>query len=110
MTKMQAIKASIEHWQDNVEKAMENEQIDIRQTSCALCDRYYHYGYCGGCPVKFHSEHDDCYETPYHEVVDRVDKDGSVAQEYTWKELAKACWLEYLFLLNIWYAEGGGAL
>jgi hypothetical protein len=44
MTKLQALKKSIVHWQENLEHAEvgDLDAYDIGSRECALCERYYH--------------------------------------------------------------------
>lgn len=63
-----ALKASIEHWEDNVACAKQEEALSIGARSCALC-RLFHYFYqantgCKGCPIA-DAGHPLCDGSPY---------------------------------------------
>jgi len=112
MTKMEALKASILHWQDNVEKAIQHEEIHHNWHHCMLCVKYCQLAKfnCQRCPVSYHTGIPQCRNSPWSNInmvckINRGVPDGPLG--YGWKDVQKACWEEYLFLLNIWYAEGG---
>jgi len=106
MTKMQALKASILHWQDIVERAEKLEQLPLGPNNCPLCIKYNGCmnsnakDNCKGCPIAFYAKQPGCRGTPYYAV---PTKPGD-------KDAIKTCQEEYDFLLSIWYAEGGEKL
>ena len=63
----QALEKSIKHWEENVECAREGRETDIRQSSCALCNLFFHKE-CVGCPVSEKTGTDTCKLTPYDKV------------------------------------------
>jgi hypothetical protein len=56
-----ALKASIQHWQENVE-AKTPAEASIKASDCALCQRF---AACNGCPVAVATERSGCAGTPY---------------------------------------------
>ncbi len=68
MTKMsratlRALKASIRHWQDNVEAEMP-QQASTGESGCALCANFIAEE-CQGCPVKQKTGRKYCDRSPY---------------------------------------------
>lgn len=64
-----ALKASIEHWEDNVAKAKRKEALLFGVKSCALCNLFHwlfvkEANECKGCPVAA-AGHPLCDGSPY---------------------------------------------
>lgn len=64
---LDALKASIAHWQENLAKAKAGERFELGQSECALCGLFAE-DYCNGCPVRDKTEVFGCIGTPYGAV------------------------------------------
>lgn len=103
MTKKQALRASITHWEKDIVGRLEkNESIVelVGRFGCSLCMKFIEEN-CKDCPVRYYSGEASCRQTPYVKF-DKMYEDFS----YELKQLIKPAGLEFDFLLNIWYAEG----
>lgn len=60
---LRALRASVEHWEENVEAETPNE-ASISMHHCALCLRFFEDG-CSGCPVFNVTKVVRCFRTPY---------------------------------------------
>lgn len=84
MTKIEALKKSIEKW----ENIAYHGGVDEHADNCALCQEY---SSCGGCPVEKKTGHSGCSCTPYTEWCDYIEYSNAegfkVFDEYS-KELA----------------------
>ena len=74
MTKAQALKQSIAHWQRMLKLSVEDIKNKLEYPSwsgCALCKLYfiYHAPNCYGCPVKDKTGLSQCKGTPYLKVL-----------------------------------------
>ena len=65
---LDALKASIVHWQENLAKAKAGERFELGPSECALCRLFFFVGDCDGCPVKDKTGYGGCVGTPYHKV------------------------------------------
>ena len=102
-----ALKQSIKHWEDNIEKAIHHTLIpgDIGRYVCPCCNIYWWNGkkYCADCPIKILTNKTCCQYTPY----DKIHLCGGDATDTIWDMTIKSVFLEYMFLLNCYYALGG---
>ena len=66
-----ALQASIEHWRENVERYAKGEEMETGGEYCACCtySDSLKGEVCGGCPIAQYTGTDDCYRTPYYEVI-----------------------------------------
>lgn len=64
---LDALKASIAHWQENLAKAKAGERFELGPSECALC-RLFIDEDCHKCPVKDKTGYGGCVGTPYHKV------------------------------------------
>ena len=86
MTAKTALRKSIRHWAENIEHSKRGEQIHVSYSDCACC-RAFIFSHCLGCPISKIAGERDCKNTPY--------------QSYRTNP-----YLEFLYLLNVWYAMG----
>jgi len=103
MTKAQALRKSIEHWERLVacETFQEMKAEGYRSEQCALCDLFYEededYA-CEHCPVQEASGEDDCEETPYWFFIGAIYDDE-------FEDAHQAAQAELLFLKSLVEAE-----
>ena len=93
---LKALKESIEHWKENVQKAKSGNLVsyDISGDKCPLCKLFVNYEShpCGRvCPVK---RYGGCYLSPWGVVVDILDSKSH-------KGIVKACENELAFLKSL---------
>lgn len=84
-----ALKKSIKHWENNVEKARGGKlkKADIQSSKCSLCVMFSNLFYCGYCPVKLKTGKMFCCDSPWYLVKRAIElKKGLV--EPCKKELA----------------------
>lgn len=66
-----ALQESIEHWRENVARHARGEEMEVGREHCACCA--YSDALCGeecgGCPIAQYTGTDNCYRTPYYEVI-----------------------------------------
>ena len=104
---LQALRKSIEHWEDNLRKAKEQQLPDISADSCALCSLFFRKN-CEGCPIQQHTGKTICKDTPYYDVVNaisNVDDDFAPTSAQS-KKIAKLCHKEIDFLKSLLPKEG----
>src|SRR5512143_3204405 len=89
---LDALKASIAHWQENLAKAKAGERFELGVSECALCGLFAKY-YCNGCPVKGKTKIYGCIGTPYGAVQRTWSKGGPA--------LVKSCVDEVEFLQSL---------
>lgn len=96
-----ALKASIKHWQENVE-AKTPGQIRLGADNCALCAIFNQdKENCVGCPVSEKTGHSYCEGTPYEEAVCKYaifSTDPSIKKKKEWRAAAQA---ELDFLISL---------
>lgn len=65
-TTMQALEASIAHWEENLQAAKDKQydKLCSGAQNCALCELFFGED-CVGCPVAEASESSECRNTPY---------------------------------------------
>lgn len=92
-----ALRASIRHWEENVEAATPwRARLGI--THCALCLKFYSQG-CVGCPVSEKTNKPSCRGTPYEEARTAHNLwQNSSEHHTTWKRAAEA---ELAFLRSL---------
>lgn len=86
----QALEKSIKHWEENVERAEEDDELVTGQKDCALCGLFWNKD-CIGCPVSARTGRQDCCNTPYIDV----------CKAETQKERISACTDELNFLRSL---------
>lgn len=64
---LKALKASIEHWEENALLA-EHDWSAISSESCALCDEFSDSEECYGCPVAKAANASGCIDTPWEDA------------------------------------------
>ena len=64
---LDALKASIAHWQENLAKAKAGKRFELGSSECALCGLFAEDD-CNGCPVKDKTKIFGCIGTPYYKV------------------------------------------
>ncbi len=94
-----ALKLSIKHWENNLEKVKKKTLPDLGAGSCALCLEYID-DKCANCPIALKTNKISCYDTPYYTVEDSID---NTTTEKGWKILKKAVKKELQFLRNLKY-------
>lgn len=73
---LEALEASIRHWEENLELARNKQQIDTKAKSCALCRLFFFEDFeleirrspeeiCVGCPIMAKTGKAYCRKTPY---------------------------------------------
>ena len=105
-----ALKASIQHWRENVEAAV-LDNVSILADDCALCDAFYfsdvnafdeEIQYCVDCPVKMRTGIDTCQGSPYREAWESHyswrKSPTSITSKATWRKAAQA---ELDFLISL---------
>lgn len=90
---LDALKASIAHWQENLAKAKAGERFETGPSECALCKLYWAEN-CNGCPVKDKTDLAGCRCTPYDDVFKAVRRDNA-------PDLVKSCEAEVEFLQSL---------
>lgn len=85
MTRIEALRASVKHWEENV-AAKTPEEATPYASACALCNTFWQR--CQGCPVAEAVGDTNCRKTPYAKA--------AIAHE-SWKNASKfAAWLRCL--------------
>jgi len=71
-----ALQESIEHWRENVARHARGEEMEIGADYCACCIYSVEQAelagggeFCSECPIAQYTGEDDCYNTPYYEVI-----------------------------------------
>lgn len=89
-----ALEASIKHW-DELARKDKIEEEDIGFDKCALCDLFYNFHDCKGCPIALKTDDWGCRGTPYTKVTEAIRvKDFPTAKKHA-KEM-----LEFLISLR----------
>lgn len=93
---LSALKKSIKHWEENVEKAKNGElsYLDILPNKCALCVMFLLFSDCFECPIYKKVKNVGCRKTPYIYVIKTL-KNKNTANIF------KACKKELAFLKSL---------
>ena len=98
---LEALKASIRHWRDNV-AAEKSDNVRIEAEACALCDRFFRWDSCTGCPVSRKTGISRCRQTPYGAASNALefwdDHPDDTAARNAWRAAAQA---ELDFLISL---------
>src|SRR5512143_419753 len=92
---LDALKASIAHWQENLAKAKAGERFETGPSECALCHLFFFYDACCGCPVEARTGLAGCRGTPYDDVFKAIRKRKNA------HDLVKSCEAEVEFLQSL---------
>lgn len=73
------LRASISHWEHNLELALANREPQIGGDSCLCCQRWAEPSDsdfdCDGCPISEYTYNANCGGTPWFRVRDALDKE-----------------------------------
>jgi len=97
---LEALKKSIEYWEDNLAFAMARKykNIDTTSESCALCEMFVYIDCCG-CPVFDKVGILGCRSTPYGKVSSILNNAAFFGLGYA--GITKACRKELEFLKSL---------
>ena len=65
---MNALDKSIEHWEENLERAVNGERFYIGSSYCALCNENWHCEDCPLCEYGMGCKDHDCESNPWGSV------------------------------------------
>lgn len=95
--KILALKASIRKWKKNLNRVRRGKLPKIGADNCPCCQVYPDL-LCSGCPIKDHTHHYGCIDTPY-EQIEHLVRDFSHSPDIEhWDSLATAITEEIEFL------------
>lgn len=104
MTKLEALQASIDHWEANIARIATGDRLQIGTEHCALCSLYFNQegqpDVCLGCPVKEATGKGGCAGTPYMPIAILVRKQRCGIPVYKY-DLISACEEEVAFLRSL---------
>jgi hypothetical protein len=90
---LEALKGSIKKWY----RIAYNRGVDEGCDNCPLCQLFWRFEGCHGCPVSEKTGLDHCYGTPYYAFAGESDSNGRVDSKFTQKLAIK----EYKFLKSL---------
>lgn len=76
-TTLNALKASIEKWKD----IRDGNEIYAGPSNCPLCELFYWYKGCEGCPIRTHTKKRACRDTPIDEWEEREIEQAVTAED-----------------------------
>jgi hypothetical protein len=106
MTAREALLLSIQHWENNLNLALEDKRISKDGHDCACCVEYFSNSLeeehsCDGCPIKKYTKAVLCCNTPYHKVYLNSQYYGLESDEANKQAQIKAIKDEITFLYKV---------
>jgi hypothetical protein len=96
----EALILSIEHWEENLENAKNDLNINTGADDCECC-RLFFDPFCKDCPIAQYVDNHCCDSTPYMNVIRADDEYGFMQTEETKMALIKTIEAEVKFLKEV---------